>query len=73
MTNECDWKCQTGKIVFRVVKMTDQRFRSGVSYRVFVNRRWWNHFTYEKYEDAIRAAIYGSLLGNYEVSIVKKL
>lgn len=73
MKNECIWKCQNGKIVFKVVKVTDQRFRDGVSYRVYVDRRWWNHFAYEKCENAIRSAVYVSLLGNYEVAIAKKL
>ena len=73
MKKECIWKCQTGKIVLKVLKMSDFRFALGFSYRVYLGRKWWNHCAYEKYEDAIRAAIYVSLMGNFEVTITKKL
>lgn len=72
MKKDCIWKCQTGKNVFRVVKVSDFMLDYGNGYRVYLGRKWWNHYTYERYEDAVRAAIYVSLLGIFEVSIIKK-
>lgn len=72
MKKECIWKCQTGKVVVKVVGVTDDwRFKDKV-YRVYVMRKWWHHMTYDKLENAITAAAYVSLLGNYNVMIAKK-
>lgn len=71
MVNECIWKCQTGKIIFRVLKVSDKKFPLGVSYRVYWGRKWWSHISYANYIDAIGVAVLGSLLGNNDVKITK--
>lgn len=71
MTNECVWKCQTGKVIVKVIKVNnDWRFKCTV-YRVYIGRKWWCRMTYEQVEHALSAAIFVSLLGNYQVSITK--
>lgn len=72
MKKECIWKCQTGKVVVKVVKVTGIWDLSDSFYRVYVERKWWHHVTYDKLENAIAAAAYVSLLGNYNVMIAKK-
>lgn len=71
MEKECVWKCQTGNVVVKVVKVAnDWRFKDAV-YRVYVLRKWWRHMTYDKLEHALTEAAYVSLLGNYNVRITK--
>lgn len=72
MEMKCVWKCQTGKVVVKVVEVTnDWRFKEKV-YRVYKERRWWWKMTYDKLENALAAAVNVSLLGNYNVMIERK-
>lgn len=72
MKTECIWKCQTGKIIVKVVKVSDDWRFEGNVYRVYVMRQWWHHMTYDRLENALAAATCVSLLGNYNVMISKK-
>lgn len=72
MKKEYIWKCQTGKVVVKVIAVTDDwRYKDKV-YRVYVMRKWWCHMTYDKLEHALTAAAFVSLQGNYNVTIKKE-